>query len=386
MALATGGPAVNTVALALLAQAAGHCVSIMTTDFSTPAQAREPQGGATVADFPLGAADLEISIYPIRRPYRLAFSPELGKALMDNVDHFDVIHIHSVNLYPQYAAWRAATKHKVPYVVSPRGALDPWIRGRGKLRRQINDFLWQRKMLNEAAALHLTTEDERWLIAPMNVRAPHIVIPNGVNVGAFARGAEPSKFRQQWLNGFDGPLILNHGRLTEKKGLDILVVALGLMQHRVSAQLALIGSDDEGVGKRLLELAVKLGVERRISIVPSLSGDDLLNAIAAADVWALPSHTENFGLAVVEAMTAGRPVVTSTHVNIAPDAASAQALMMVPNTPESVAEAITLLLADPDKRMMLSTNATKYVWKYDWSVVGQQYVDLYSSLLGDRKA
>jgi glycosyltransferase involved in cell wall biosynthesis len=381
LALQTGGPSVLVIdlALALLGQEVES--RLLTTDALTPAQARRPLSGAAFRDFPLGAESLDIQIHPLRQPYRFAYSPTLYRALDRQVASFDLVHIHSVNLFPQYAAWRMATKHNVPYIVTPHGALDPWIRGKRRLLKAANDMLWQRRMLNGSAAIHLTTEDERALIERMHIRAPQVVVPNGTHVHKFTNHGDGILFRQKWLNGYDGPLVLNHGRLSDKKGLDILVAAMAQLQDARNAQLALVGADDEGIGDVLRGEARMLGVERQLHIIPRLSGKELLNAIAAADVWALPSHSENFGLAVVEAMAAGKPVVTSPHVNMAPDAAKADALMMVPNTKGDVAEAIRSLLDDPQRRRQLGRHAADYVQRYDWSHVAQEFIELYRSVI-----
>ena len=234
-------------------------------------------------------------------------------------------------------------------MLSPRGALDPWIRGRRRYIKQANDFLWQRRMLDDADAIHLTTEEEQQLIAPLHIRAPQVVIPNGIEVDRFRGPSDGQRFRERWLGGYKGPLIMNHGRLSAKKGLDVLFQALEIVRTEVDAHLVFVGADDEGIGNQLRRHIRATNLARHVTIVPPLSGSDLVDAIHSADVWALPSYTENFGMAVVEAMAAGRAVVTSPHVNIAPEASVAGALLMVENSPEAVASALSELLQDSQR-------------------------------------
>lgn len=372
----------NTVALCREMNRLGHHSLVATTDLLTPAQAVEIQGGATVADFPPGSEDLELHVFPVRFPKRLAYAPELSSFLRQAVSTADVVHVHSVNLYAQYAAWRSSAVAKRPFVLSPRGALDPWIRGRRRYIKQANDFLWQRRMLDDAYAIHLTTEEERQLIAPMHIRAPQIVIPNGIEVDRFRRPGNDRRFREEWLGGYNGPLIMNHGRLSEKKGLDVLLRSLEIVRTKVDAHLVFVGADDEGVGNQLRRHAKATNLARHVTIVPPLSGSELVGAIHSADVWALPSYTENFGMAVVEAMAAGRAVVTSPHVNIAPEASVAGALLMVENSPEAVAIALCELLQNSELRDTMGADAAAYVQRFDWSVIARQFEALYQSASG----
>lgn len=384
LASGTGGPAVNSIALCHQMNLLGHQTRILTTDALTPAQASTPRAGATIVDFPRLAREVSIGIFPLKQPYRWAFSPALYHALGQELPDSDIVHIHSINLFPQFAAWKIAELHNKPYLVSPRGGLDPWIRGKRTVLKRANDLIWQRKMLSNAGALHLTSEDERRLIAPLGFTSPQVVVPNGFDVAAFRHPGNPRAFRMKWLEGFAGPLVFNHGRLSPKKGLDILVDAVARIQRHSVVRLAIAGADDEGVGSALHNQAARLGTEDSVTLIPSLSGIDLLDAIAAADVWVLPSHTENFGMSVVEAMAAGKVVVTSPQVNIAPDAAAADALVMVPNTPSDVAAAISSLLVRPSHSSAIGRRAADYVWRYDWSLVGHQYIDLYETIISNK--
>lgn len=381
LAATSGGPAINCVALCQQMNKLGHQTTIATTDALTPARSAETKGGAALADFPNGAEELDLRVFPLKHPYSFTYAPQLGRFLDQHISEYDLVHVHSLNLYPQLVAWRAAQRDAIPVVLSPRGALDPWIRGKRRMLKQLNDRLWQRQLLDGAAAIHLTTDDELHLIEPMKLKAPKLIIPNAFDVADFARPGDSAWFRDQWLNGYQGFVVLNHGRLSEKKGLNILVAALPTIRHSTPVRLVLIGADDEGIGSLLRDQAARLGVGNDLTIIPHLEGDGLRNAIAASDVWVLPSYTENFGMAVVEAMAARRSVITSPNVNIAPEAATANALFMVPNTVDNVAAAILELLANPDQRVALGVAAARYIWKFDWSIVAREFEGLYQNAI-----
>lgn len=381
MSVQNGGPSFVVAELTAALRGASVQAHIATTDALNPAQSSVPLAGATIRDFPAGLRPNDISIGALSHPFRLAYSKELGGLLRESVDQADVVHIHSLNLYPQFAAWSSAKQLRTPYIVTPHGALDPWLRGKGRFRKKVNDTLWQRRMLNGASAIHLTTEDERQLVLRMGISAPHVVVPIGADASRFSQPSSPQSFRNTWLGGYNGPLVLNHGRLSDKKGLDILIRALPMIRDQVPARVALIGADDEGVGEQLRTLAKQLGVEEQVMLIPRLSGQDLVDAVASADIWCLPSHTENFGLAVFEAMAASRAVVTSPYVNTATDAAANNSLLMVPNTPEDVATAVSQLLTHPEERLDLGRAAEAYAKRFSWESIIMLYVQMYEDVI-----
>ena len=385
LAVRMGGPAVSLVGLATALQTLGADVSVLAIDTANSPKAPTTQR-ATMKDLPAGCQELDVRLFPAQFPRRFAYAPELQRALVREMDRTDVVHIHTLFLHPQYAAWRAASQARIPWVVSPKGALDPYLRRRGRLRKKATDLLWQRRMLDGAAALHLTSDDERRLVADLAICAPECVIPNGIDTNLYAALPPPHEFRDRFLQGTDGPVILNHGRLTQKKGLDILIAAFARLRPAFpDARLVLVGPDDEGYGAYLRSVAETCGVAQQVVFTDILNGRDLLGALAATDVWALPSHTENFGMAVVEAMAASRAVVTSPQVNIAPDAHAAGALLMVRNEPEDVAAAIAQLLTQPADRHRLGQRAQEYARRFDWNAVGHQFFDLYESIARSRE-
>jgi len=382
MASSTGGLPVAVASLARGSAAMNDRVVIFTTDAATAPQARTRRAGATESDFPAIAQGLAIDVFPQSHPYRLAASRELGEALAARVAEFDLVHIHMLFLYPQFAAFRAANRAGVPYIVSTHGALDPALRRRGRFRKAIMDLTWQRRMINDAALLHLTTDDEQRLIRDLSFRAPQVVVPIGFDLSSFARGADRRDFRQRFGLRSDAPLILNHGRITAKKNLDLLVRAVAEARQQLPGlQLVLIGPDEQGLVPRLTDLAATLGLGEYFRVLPPMTSHELGEALAAADVWALPSATENFGLAVVEALAAGCPVITSPQVNIAPDAHLAHALVIAENESVQIATAIVDLIRSPQKRRELGANGRTFAARYDWQAVAPRVQEMYRSVL-----
>lgn len=376
-----GGPAMVVANAAHALRPLGWESTIVATDLAHPASwsGRER---VTLADIPAGAG-LDARLYPARWPYRLAYSPALARALREMVHEYDVVHIHMLFQYPQFAAYEAARRAGVPYVVAPRGALDPHLRRRSRLVKAVTGLLWQRRMLDAAAALHFTTGEEARLVSDLRLRAPAIVAPNGIDWHSFQHLPPGEAFRSRHLAGHDGPVVMHLGRVSHKKGLDVLVRAFArAARGEPRAVLALVGPDDDGLTPKLRALAAREGVADRVVFTGMLTGDDKRAALAAADVWALPSHTENFGVAVVEAMAAGRAVIISHAVNLAPDAEAAGAALVRRNTAEAFAEAIASLLGDPDRREALGRAARAFARRYDWEAVAPAWCALYERALG----
>ncbi len=384
LARAYGGPVTNTVAASHALQKLGAEVSIYSVDSGTIPQSRERRV-ARSEDLPDDLAGLDTHLFSEVMPHRLAASPALARALVADVSQFDVVHIHQLFLFPQFAAWRASTKAGVPYIVSPRGSLDPYLRARGRIRKQITDVLWQRRMLDNAAALHLTSQQEMNLLLDLHIRAPHRIVPNGIDILQYRAASRDEKWRRELLGADEGLIILNHGRLARKKGLDVLLESFSVVQRSIpNAHLVFVGPDDEDVGAKLRSRARELGLVQRVHLIGSLHGTRLRDVLAATDIWVLPSYTENFGNAVIEAMAIGLPVVTSPFVNIAPDAHRDGALEMVPNTSEQVAGALMKLARDSGLRSQLAANAAKYAKRFDWDVVASQLLGLYEEVASTR--
>ncbi|MBI5284568.1 MAG: glycosyltransferase [Chloroflexi bacterium] len=380
LAARTGGPPVAVVESSLALQRCGVETTIFATDMAEAASARAHER-VVPGDLPAGADALDLRLFPARWPYRLAFSPELYRALGEEARRYDVVHIHSLFLFPQFAAYRGARGAGVPYVVSPRGALDPYLRQRSRSVKAIAGALWQGRALEGAAALHVTSDEEARLIDDVAPGVPRAVVSNGIRWAEYQDLPPAVEFRERFLNGHDGPVVMYLGRLSHKKGLDVLIRAFAIVRRDVpDARLAIAGPDDEGLQPALTALAAHEGVGEAVTFTGMLRGRDKLAALAAADVWALPSHSENFGIAVAEALAAGRAVVVSGAVNIAPEIAAAGAGAVSELTPEAFAAEIVALLRDGARRQTLGASGREFARRYDWSVIGPQLAALYEKV------
>jgi glycosyltransferase involved in cell wall biosynthesis len=237
-------------------------------------------------------------------------------------------------------------------------------------------------MLGSAALVLFTSAAEEDLAgSALPAGTPRAIVPNPLDVDSFRELPAGDRFRARYLGGHRGRVILTLGRLAEKKGLDRLIAAFARIVHDVpDCRLVLAGPDDDGLEPSLRRLAVQVGVAERVHFPGMLTGEAKLSALAAATVWTLPSHTENFGVAVVEALAAGVPTVVSPAVNISAEARAADALIVAENTPDELAVALARLLGDEAERERLAVAGPAFASRYSRTTVGHQLADVYASV------
>jgi glycosyltransferase involved in cell wall biosynthesis len=348
-----GGPAEACVQMARGLADLGHEVRVLATDRGV-VNGEPPWWTAR-----LDGARLDIRLYPIHFPEFFATSFPLAAAIKEAVASADVVHLHSLYLHHDMVTGRCCERLGVPYIVRPHGTLDPFIRRRHRLRKRIAGALFQTRVLRNAAAIHYTTEEEMRLAQPHAHNANGFVVPIGLEVEAYAR-LRPMAFRMRWPDIGDRRIVLFLGRLHPKKGLDMLAEAFAIVaRSRSDVHLVLAGPDDGARSATEGRLA-ELGVRGRATFTGMLRGEDKLAALSAADVFVLPSRSENFGIAVVEAMACEVPVVVSDRVNVWREVTAAGAGISVPCDPRALAEGLAALIDDPARRAEMGRRGARF--------------------------
>jgi glycosyltransferase involved in cell wall biosynthesis len=177
-------------------------------------------------------------------------------------------------------------------------------------------------------------------------------------------------------------VILFLGRVTQKKGVDVLIRSFARVRAAQDARLVIAGPDDEGLLPSLERLVAELRLAEDVLFLGPVYGEDRLAALATADVWALSSHTENFGIAVAEAMAAGCAVVISPQVNIADEVGAADAGVIAELSPEAFGQALLDLLQAEERRSQLRSRAREFVRRYDWNAVAPELLRMYQAAAG----
>ena len=315
----------------------------------------------------------------------ILFSNSMRKYLKLEINKYDLVHVHGLYRFPPTYASHQARKQNIPYVIRPHGSLDPFMY-RQSSRSLLLKRLWERWFdlpnLHGASAIHYTSEDERERASFLKLRAPSFVVPNGLDWTRFASLPARGAFRAQ-LGIVDAPLVLFLGRLHLVKGLDLLVPAFARVRARYpGAVLAIVGPDNDGYGAKVRGWVAEHRLQDAVRFVEHLEGEAVLQAYVDADVFALPSYTENFGMVVVESLACGTPVVISDQVNIHGEVAAAGAGLVTRCDAGEVAEAIGTLLADAPRRQAMGRAGRALVQrKWTWDVVARQLTAEYEKVI-----
>ncbi len=314
------------------------------------------------------------------------FSTALTRWLWQHISDYDIIHTHYLFSYPSTCAGLIARCQEIPYVVSTIGQLTPWALAQSRLKKQIYTSLIERHNLNRAAAIHCTSNNEAKDVVNFEVKAPIFTIPLGVNQGTNLPNAK-QQLRHTYSLSPRTAIILLLARIHPVKRPDLLLRALNrLVTHNNDFHLILAGSGETEYVNYLKNLVASLGLTSRISFPGFVNGTDKELLLKGSDIFVLPSFTENFGVAIAEAMAAGLPVIITPGVQIAPEIAQAKAGLVVEGESDTLSEAIAKLLTSPNLRYQLGENGKKLVSsRYSWSAISQNLASIYTAIIEGKK-
>jgi len=302
------------------------------------------------------------------------FSPRLWRWLGANVHRFDGIVMNGVWTFPGIAVRFEARRARKRYGIFAHGALDPWFNRQYPLKHLKKLVYWplQHSVLRDAQAVIFTSETERDL-AKTSFRPSQwnsVVIPIGIN-DPEERGGNPTEQIETFYRRFPElrgrRYLLFLARIHEKKGCDLLIEAFAKTAGSFpGVDLVIAGPDQEGMQAKLQRLAEKLGVGGRVHWPGLIGGDLKWGALRASDALTLPSHQENFGVAVVESLAVGRPVLISNQVNIWPEIAGDRAGLVDDDTLEGTERLLRHWLGlDPAEQELMSRHArTSFLGRY----------------------
>ena len=256
-----------------------------------------------------------------------AYAPRFTDWIRERHAHYDAVIVHGIWQYSSFGVWRALRGTSTPYYVFPHGMLDPWFNRTYPLKHLKKLLYWpwaEYRVLRDAAAVLFTSEEERRL-ARESFSLYHCkeVV---VNYGTAAPPPDLESAREDFFRDFPPlrgrPFLLFLGRLTVKKGCELLVEAFAALRNSSSGNpslnLVLAGPcADEEYLRHLKQLAAAATKDDgSITFTGMLTGNRKWGALSAAEAFVLPSHQENFGIAVVEALACGTPVLISNKINI----------------------------------------------------------------------
>lgn len=364
-----GGPSAALVGLALAQRRRGSDVGVITADRDTAGSRLDS----------LRAAGVEVYLVPPSLwTNRIANRP--SPQVVSAVKASDVVHIHGVWEQLLAEAATAASALRIPYVIRGCGMIDAWALKRKPFKKQIY-IAWRLKgMLERAAALHCTTRMEAESTGQLRIRFREVIVePNGVTTEDFeplpARGA----FRA--THGIaDRPLIVFLGRVHPGKGVEYLIPALALLRTP-DAVAAIVGPDESPFAAEMKRRAAAVAPSVRVIFTGMLRGRDRVGPLVDADVFALPSEHENFGVSVIESLAAGCPVVVSEHVGLGQEVVSQGVGAATPLDPAAISAALDDWLARRRAIPRPFAAARGYAFEaFDWASIAARWEQHYSRL------
>ncbi len=319
---AGGGPIEGVKQRAAVLTPQGHTVEVASLD--------DPDA-SWVKDCPLKVYGLG----PGKGTY--SYAPGVVEWLKERAHEYDVVIVNGIWQYHSYAVWKALRGTKTPYYVFTHGMLDPWFNKAYPLKRIKKSLYWpwaEYRVLRDARAVFFTCEEER-LLARQSFwpyRANEIV----VNYGTARPDLDLEAARAGFLDAHPelkgARVLLYLSRIHEKKGIDLLIDAFASVSPEGRGLfLVVAGPDKDGLTPHLTEQARRLGVAQRVLWPGMLTGSTKWGAFASCEAFVLPSHQENFGIVVAEALACSKPVLISDKVNIWREISEAGAGLVEPD-------------------------------------------------------
>jgi glycosyltransferase involved in cell wall biosynthesis len=302
-----GGPIEGVLQTSKWSTAAGNQIELLTLDDpADPLLARCP--------FPVHGMG------PVRSVY--GYTPKLLPWLRQNASSYDVVVVNGLWQYLTYAVWKILHKAAIPYAVFPHGMLDPYFKQAFPWKHRKKALYWrliEQRVLQGAAAVAFTCEQERLLarqtFPPLLVR--EAVVGYGTSAPEVDLAAAGKVFLEAHPSLSGKRIALFISRIHPKKGCDLLLKAFAAtLATDPDWRLVMAGPDQVGWQAELVELSRTLGIEDRVVWTGMLLGMMKWGAFSTAEIFVLPSHQENFGIAVVEALACGLPVLISKQINI----------------------------------------------------------------------
>jgi len=327
---------------------------------------------------------VNVFYFPVTFMRSYCYSPRLGKELKKHVRNFDVVHVHSVYLYPTFIASFWCAKYNIPYIINPFGALDiDMMRLRGFIRKKVYLSFVETRNIDNAAAIQATSTYEKIKMQYFRFKSRIVIIPRGIDISQYVDCRDKGYLVKRYPELRGKKIILFLGRIHPKKGLELLADAFKMViQSQPDARLVIAGIGDHSYNKKVRFFFKKKNINKHTVFTGILLGENKISAFYDSHVFVLPSYGDNFGVAVLEAMACGLPVIVSDRVGLCPDIEKHNAGFVTECNVNQIAEKILMVLRNDALQISLGQNGIKLVAsKFTLDDVTIQTASLYRKVL-----
>ncbi len=311
-----------------------------------------------------------------------------AQKLSSNIDYLikmsDMCHINMLWELPSLVASRKSYDFNIPYIITPHGVLEPWRLNFKWWKKKPYLMLFQKELFDRVSCFHALSDSEVEGFRKAGYKGEVCVIPNGVNEDILLNRIEVEESDyQEWPEFKNRKVVLFMSRLDPEKGLDVLVPAWkDIAKQQENAILVIAGPDNRGYGVEIKKMAEHLGFDKSIKFIGPVYGERKLSIMRIADIFVLPSYSEGFSMAILEAMGMGLPTLLTPGCNF-PEAVSSGGAVETLPTIEDITEKLSYMLGLSDAELKkMSCNARSLIAKdYTWDTIVRKLVTVYKCMI-----
>lgn len=363
-AISIGGPIFTNLTFSKALQDLGYDVEVLTTT--------QGLSHSQISQMNLGKSDETEFTYPIWR-FRyygyshFTFTPGLFYWLYRNLDRFDIVVLQAIWNFPIWVTYLMCLVYKKPFIVIPHGSLYPETVGLKSTKiKRVFLWLYVKKMLQRASQVLFSTQDEREkVLAFLQLNINAAILPNIVDQKPFIPLPERGTWRKKFQIHPKAPMLVHYGRINFKKGISfVLEIIPKLVILFPDIRYVIAGGDDAMCRLELDRIIEEKGISKQIIFTGLLNQTDGISLLRDADLFVLPSLSENFGMSVVEAMLCETAVIVSDQVGISNDLAHSECARIISTKGDELFDAIVSLLKNGEQRTQIGLKGAKFVQEH----------------------
>ncbi len=312
------------------------------------------------------------------------YSPALRKYLQREINRFDIVHVHSLWLYPNIAVMQAAQRRGVPYIIRPAGSLEPWALGFAAWKKRLYFGLIEQHIINGASRIHAASEQEAENIRKLGFLTKIMTVPNGIDIQAFQVTSPQQNLRKNFEIPENAFVLLFFGRIHPVKNLEFLISVTRqlIVRNGESVMLVIAGPNQHAYAQKISAQIQQAGIESQCRFLGEILADQKHAVYMIGDIFLLPSFSENFAVAVTEALASGLPVIVSKHTPWA-EVATYQSGYWLPLEEFLFVEKIESLIQDQALRQEMSNHAKLHAAQYNWQFITRKVITCYQQIIDE---